>query len=304
MNYLAPQHSLESNNEYQVIWNLSDIQAPTITGAPDKIIVEGFKKGKVSRTTIFGVDSKSGDIIWEIPGSTSESIIAHDNTLYRGTVGITTVYAHNIDNGELLWSTWLPSAHSTSTIYFADNKIFVFSNDGEFYVLNEQGEILDKFYQTSDTFLKIDGVLYVSKNYSLRAVDYSSREELWQLDIGQHFTAPIFNDGEIFLKTWNYSADIYSIDQYIGKINWMTSQNVQSNLCLCGDKMYFTSPDGELVAIDRYSSNEISRVKFSPQFDLDKQIGDYYVACDATNNVLAISFGDNTQIMGLKIMNP
>jgi outer membrane protein assembly factor BamB len=57
--------------------------------------------------------------------------------LYRGTVGTTTVYAHNIDNGELLWSTWLPSAHSTSTIYFADNKIFVFSNDGEFYVLNE-----------------------------------------------------------------------------------------------------------------------------------------------------------------------
>lgn len=117
-------------------------------------------------------------------------------------------------------------------------------------------------------------------------------------------TSLFFDGGEIFLKTKNSSPLIYSIDQYTGKLNWVSTQTLQSNFCLIGDKVYFTTPDGELVAINRYSSIEKSRVKFSPVFDLNKQIGDYYIACDTTNNVLAISFGDNTQIMGLKILNP
>jgi outer membrane protein assembly factor BamB len=304
MNYLAPQHSLETNKEYQVIWNLTDIQAPIITSASKKIVVEGLKKGNVSETTILGVDSNSGEILWEIPGSISEKITAYGNTLYRGTVGTTIVYAHNIDDGELLWSTWMPTAHSTSSIYVADNKIFVLSNDSEFYILNEEGEILKTYYNSPDMYLEMDNILYIDKAYFFTAINSSSNEELWQIDIGERFTPPIFDDGEIFLRTWNYSASIYSIDQYTGNINWVTSQDLQSNLCIIADKIYFTNPDGELVAISRDSGDEISKVKFSPQFDLDRQIGNYYITCDIVNNVLAVSFGDNTQIMGLKVVNP
>ena len=78
----------------------------------------------------------------------------------------------------------------------------------------------------------------------------------------------------------------------------MITQDIVSNLCIIGDKIYFLNRDGYLVAINRYSSLEDSRVKFSPEFDMSKQISSYSVACDMANNVLAISFSDNTQIMG------
>jgi outer membrane protein assembly factor BamB len=139
----------------------------------------------------------------------------------------------------------------------------------------------------------------------IKAVDLSSNTKLWLQEIDDRYThVPIFNDGEIFLRTWSTPAKIYSIDQYTGKVNWVVSQDAFSNLCLLGKEIYFTSINGDLVAINRYTGNEISRLKFSPQFDLDKQVSGYYVACDPTSNVLAISFGDNNQIMGLKVIKP
>jgi len=303
-NYLAPQHTLEENNEYEVVWSRSDIESFTLISSSNKAIVQGAQKGKIFQASVFGINSTTGEILWEIPGSNAETIIANDNVLYRGTVGTTKVYAHKIENGELLWSTFLPLVHSTSSLSYANNKIYVHSNNDAFYVLNEQGEIIDNFWETSIIFSVIDDVLYMEENYSLKAVDYLSKKALWQVDIGQRYTDPVFEGREIIVKTWTYSADIYSIDRYTQKINWVTAQEVASNLCLIKGKIYFINPDGFLMAIDQPTGNEISRVKFSPQFDLAIQIGTYSVACDVANDILVISFGDNTQIMGLKVMTP
>jgi outer membrane protein assembly factor BamB len=309
--YLSPQHVLEANNKYEVGWNLSDIQVadgfrtPAIVGSPGKIIVEGWRKEDNFSSAFFGLNSNNGEVLWKIIGSNGDSFIVNDNALYRGTVGNATLYAYHTENGELFWATRLPLSHSTMEIYLAENKIFVNTSDSKFFVLNENGEILDDFQISSRTFLVLDGVLYMEDAYTLKAVELSSKQDIWLLEIGKSSThAPIFDNGEIFLRTRLTPAKIYSIDQYTGKVNWMITQDILSNLCVLGDKIYFTSPDGYLISINRYSGEEISRVMFSPQFDLDKQIGEYYIACDAINNVIAVSFGDNTQIMGLKIINP
>ena len=313
-NIPAPDHVLEANSEYEVLWNRTDINAegtgsfgtiPKIVSSPNKIIIMGWRKDSVLGSLILGLNSESGEILWEVPAWYSGKIIASDDAVYLGTSGSAKVRSLNIENGELLWSTFLPWAHSVSDIYFAENRIFVHTNDSEFFVLNERGEILDNFRETFRTFLELQGVLYREDVLGIRAVELATKNELWSLDIDDQYThAPIFDDGEIFLRTWSTPAKIYSIDQYIGKVNWVTSQDAFSNLCLLGKTIYFTSFDGYLVAINRYTGNEISRIKFSPQFDVDKQISAYYVACDATSNVLAISFGDNNQIMGLKVINP
>ena len=83
-NYLAPQHTLAGNNEYEVIWNKSDIQTATLLSSANKIIAEGLEKGKFSQTTIFGINNTTGEILWKIPGSIGDTIIASDNVLYRG----------------------------------------------------------------------------------------------------------------------------------------------------------------------------------------------------------------------------
>lgn len=310
LNYLAPHHSLESNPDYEVLWNLSDINVvgslhtPMMIGSPNKIIVMGRRKGIVADSTIRGVNSENGNTLWEVHGTFGD-IIASDDSVYVGTHGTVTVHSLDIENGYLLWHTYLPSAHSTSDINFAQKKIFVHTNDSEFYILNDKGEVLDDFRETFRTFLELNGILYMEDVLGIQAIELSSKREVWKLRIGERYTyAPIFDDGEIFLRTRNIPSSICSIDQYTGIINWIVVQDAISNLCLAGDRIYFTSSDGYLVAINRYSSFEVSRVKFSPQFDLDKQIGDYLIACDRKNGILAVSFGDNTQIMGLRILNP
>jgi outer membrane protein assembly factor BamB len=313
-NIPSPDHILEVNSDYKALWGRTDIHVeganslgttPMIASSPNKIIIKGWRKDSFQDSLILGLNAESGEILWEVPAWYSGKIIASDNAVYLGTSGTAKVRSLNIENGELLWSTVLPWAHSVSDIYFAENRIFVHSNDSEFFVLTEQGKILDNFRETRRTFLELEGVLYTEDVLGIRAVGLATKKELWSLDIDNRYTyAPIFDDGEIFLRTWGNPGKIYSIDQYIGKVNWVTSQDALSNLCLLGKTIYFTSFDGSLVAINRYTGREISRVKFSPHFDLDKQISDYYVACDPTSNVLAMSFGDNTQIMGLKVINP
>ena len=152
------------------------------------------------------------------------------------------------------------------------------------------------------TFLAIDDILYLEYNSGIKAVRISSKEELWRVELDNRYTdAPIFDDETIFIRTWHSPPSIYSVDQYTGEIHWKVSQDVHSNLYVLGEKIYLLSIDGSLVTIGRNTGEEISRAKFSPAFDLNKQNGGCFVCGDPTNNVLAVSFGDTGQINGLKI---
>jgi outer membrane protein assembly factor BamB len=265
---------VEPNDEYEVIWNTSDFRIennknrPMLVGAPGRIIVQGWKSGDVFLVTIAALDSMSGEIVWQIQeGHDGYQLIAHDNVLYRGIIGSAAVQSFSIEDGELLWRTPLPWGHSVSDLYFAENKIFVYTNNDLFFLLNERGDILETIHTTDRMFLKKNGVLYMEDVYSIKAVDLSTKNELWRLELdydNRYTYAPIFDDGTIFLMTW---ADIYSIDQPTGEVEWKLSQDVLSNLCILGDKIYFISHDGYLVAINRYSGTEISKVKFSPPLD-------------------------------------
>jgi outer membrane protein assembly factor BamB len=304
-------HLLDTNNEFDAIWNVSDIRMgnsnriPDMVGAPGKIIIYGWESGGAQSGIIFGLDSSNGNIGWTIPGVYGGYIIAQGENLYRGTAGTATVQSYSIEDGKLLWDTRLPWSHSTTDLYFAENKIFVHTNDSEFFILNGKGEIIDSFSETLRTFLEIDGVLYMKENFSIKAIDFSSKKELWRLELDDDYgQAPIFDDGTIFLRTWDTPTYLYSIDQSTGKVNWEVTQDVLSNLYVADDKVYFINRDSCLVAIDRFSGNETFKLKFSPAFDLNKQNSGYVVTGDPTNNVLAISFGDNGQIMGLRIINP
>ncbi len=70
--YEIPHHMLETNEEYQVMWNQSDIHVTdeNIISSPGKIIIEGVKKGELL-PNIFGLDSMTGNIIWQIQGGSN-----------------------------------------------------------------------------------------------------------------------------------------------------------------------------------------------------------------------------------------
>jgi outer membrane protein assembly factor BamB len=304
-------HLLETNEEFEVIWDVTGIsmytskQRPLIVSAPSKFILEGWNDEQA--LSLFAFDSLNGDLLWQRPFNSNMPgyIISQDTVVYRGIFGVAKIQSYTADNGELGWETNLPLAHSVSEIYFANNKIYAFTSDNMFFILNEQGEILDSRHQIYTTYVEIGNIRYLNENISLKAVHITTGEELWRVKPGDRFThSPIFYDGTIFLRTWAVPSYIYSIDQMTGKINWKVFQDVLSNLTVSEDKIYFISFDGYLVVLDRDSGNEIRKVKFSSPFDLTRGTDRYFISVDPTNNVLAMSFGDNDQILGVKILNP
>lgn len=306
-----PSHSLETTDEFELIWDVkgigmhSSIRSPLIVNVPGKFIVEGWGSGPA--LSLFAFDSLSGDVLWQTPFNSLQQgqIISQDTVVYRGTSGAADIQSYNADNGELQWATSLPGAHSTGELYFANKKIYVFTSDNMFFILNEQGELLDSRHETYTTYVETGGILYLEENISLKAVNSTTREEIWQLKIEDRFThSPVFYDDAIFLRTRAVPSYVYSIDQKTGKINWQVTQNLLSNLAVSESKIYFISFDGDLIVLDRYSGNEIAKAKFSSPFDLTKGTDGYFISVDPINNVLAISFADNSQILGVKILNP
>lgn len=301
---------LETNDEFDVIWDVTGFnmhasnRRSMIVNSPDMFIVEGWNNQR--SLSLFALDSISGEILWQTPFNSymPGDMVSQDAVVYRGTSGAANVQSYDAENGKLIWKTNLPLAHSTSEIYFANNKIYVFTSDNMFFTLNEQGEILNSRHETFTTYVEIGNILYFEENISLKAVDSITREEIWRVKTDDRFThSPIFSDGAIFLRTWAVPSYIYSIDQKTGTINWKVSQNVLSNLAVSDDRIYFISFDGYLVILDRDSGNELGKAKFSSLFDLTQGTDGYFISVDSTNNVLAVSFADNSQILGLKILN-
>lgn len=310
---VAHQYILETNDSFETIWNLSDIgvfpnnRRSSIIGAPGKINILGWKTSGAQTDGVIGLDSLTGKIVWMVSEANVGEIISNGENVYGGTYGIAIVRSYNIEDGKLLWQTLLPSLHSITDIYFAENKIFVHTNNAEFYILNDQGKILNSFSEIHDTFLELDGVLYMSDVSAIKAVEFSSKKELWRLELGMdigYAYAPIFDNGTIFLNTSDVPAHIYSIDQNTGKVNWKADQDILSNLYITEDKIYFLNPDSCLVVLDKLTGNELAKIQFSPSFNLRDQNDSYFISGDPTNNVLAVYFGDNNQMLGIKVSNP
>lgn len=307
-----PIHALETDTDYSVIWEKKDYwldyddEMPNIIGSSGLFFLERRDSGYES-LFITALDSETGNVIWEEKplNSMSGKIVASKGMLFRGTYGSAFVEAYDTNTGELLWSTRLPKAHSTSGAYYENKNLFVYTTDYEFFVLDESGEILATSHEPYRIFLTINGVQYGKELLVFRAVDVASKAEVWHVDIDKSFReAPIFDGEAIFIRTRCSPCYIYSIDAKTGDTNWKVSQNIISNLYVSHQKVYFLSKDSELVSLDRISGRELSRGKFFPPFDLDKQSGGYFITGDPINNMLSIAFGDNTQVVGLKILDP
>ncbi len=305
-----PNHLLETNNQYEIVWSMSTLRVDNndrrsmIVGSPGKIIVEGWKDDK--SLLLSAIESLSGQIIWQTPVDFNMAgyLISKDLRIYRGTFGNSVIQSYDIDTGELEWETALPQAHSTTELYFSADKIFVFTGNNKFFVLDNKGNILNTRYETFRTFMEDNGEVYKDRNNYLEAIESSSQKTIWSVKIRERFThSPIFYDGTIYLRTWAIPTFIYSIDQSSGIVNWIVHEDILSNLCVLGDKIYFLASDSSLITIDRFTGSEISKVRFLPTFDSTKQVGGYFISADPANNVLAISFGDNSQITALKILN-
>ncbi|MBI9051561.1 MAG: PQQ-binding-like beta-propeller repeat protein [Anaerolineaceae bacterium] len=298
-----PFYVLEPNDEFQAVWEIFEDNTNRIVGTVGKFIIHGHVDG-TSIYQLTALDSINGNSIWVRSNTIGEDVITNRDVLYQGTSGIAYVRAFDVNTGDELWSTRLPKAHSVDMLSYTNNEILVHTTDSQCFVLNDDGEILNRFEETFVVFLKTNGFLYMENGFGIQSVDYSSKEIIWDLEVSPYFSVPFYSDGTLFMNTHSDNGYILAVNHKTGEVNWKVNQDVLSNLYVTDTKLYFVNKDSELVVLDKTTGDEISITKFTPTFDLDIQNEEYYITGDPTNNILAISFGDNNQIIGLKILNP
>lgn len=306
-----PLYTLESNEKFETVWNATGLEIPpnsrrsNIVGLPGKIVFISRKSGWNQTGSLVALDSLTGNIVWTSPGASLGEIISHGENLYRGIYGSATIYSYDAKNGNVLWHTRLPGGHSVSDLFFAEDKIFAYTNDFEFFILDSTGKIIDSFSETDRVFLEIENILYMDDLGAIKAIASSTKKELWKVRLKDEYTyAPIFDNGTIYLRTEGGSPSIYSIDQITGTVYWEKTVNIISNLYITDTKIYFIDQNSNLIELDKGTGDDISNIKISPSIDTYKLNKNFFVSGDAANNLLALYFGDGNQIICLKILNP
>lgn len=304
-----PVHSLEENDEYEVIWSIENIYMPDdqneslLFSVPGMIVVQNQKA--LFTESLIAFDSLNGEKLWESDLGFFEygMIVAHEDRIFRGTGGTASVSMYDPETGKRLWKTHFITGHSVMDVYLIEDEIYVYTNDSEFYVLDLQGKVIKRRYGVSfRTFFVEDNVAYKETAFTINAKDLNVDNEIWSVDLESGIEgSPVFDNGTIFLDTKSSKGWFYSIDQLTGNINWKKSYKIISNFVVLDKTILFLDSDGYLMAIDRFSGEEISKIGFTEPFVLNEYFNGYYLAADRENQILAIYFDDNKQIMGVKI---
>ncbi len=304
------KHTLGENSFATVAWSKDNImtfidnKTPTLMSAPSRIIALGIQPA-----TLYAFNSLTGEIVWEKNEMSPNAIATHDTVLYASDLN--TVRAYNTTSGESIWKTKTPYAGTFLTINFLDDKIFLYSSNNSFFILDSSGRVLKSTepYYFPMPYIVGDDVTYVSDN-GIVALETQTGNTIWRANIEGSYSRPYFLEDNIYVRTGDsvIPGSVYAIDKSSGEILWVNDANAISNLCSLGESLYFLNLDGYLMVLDRQTGVEVAKLEFSPRpFILptaEWRLGGYYVASDQTNNIIAVSLGDSYQLFALKINDP
>lgn len=145
--------------------------------------------------------------------------------------------------------------------FFEDNIYFQPSWDGNIYLIDEYGKLVDQFnigktyYTSGSSTPTLVGALLIYSNIdgTVNAMDIRKKEKIWNLRIPGIGYSAVENIGDfIFISTIN--GKVYKIDGKNGNIVW--SSNIGSSTMGCSPKILDTGQlvlgtnNGELTVID------------------------------------------------------
>ncbi len=307
-NILAVDYALEENRFYEEQWRLkkekfiiSSDNSP-IANNDGIIIIHG--NDNLGFTYVKAIDSVSGEVIWiTFLNTTSAGVmITKDDYVFVAVGGLPTVIALNIQ-GEVLWNKTLLFAKSVSEMSFNDQQLTVYTGDQEFYILDPNGNFIqDRSFESGTVFFIIDHIKYHLDGNAFVAYDNEQKGNIWELEMNKGVDgSPILDGDMIIFLTRSGNKYIYAVNKYNGTLYWRKNHDVYSNLCVLNDVIYFVDYYNSLVAVDKYSGEEISRVKFNQPIDYSHS--GFYLTADSKNNILVITLGRTDQILGLKVVD-
>jgi len=174
----------------------------TIPTVADDVVVIGF----LDNSKIVALSTSNGEVLWSF--ETDSPVIsspAYSSNFYFGsTTGV--VYAVSKD-GKELWHT-KPGGGIETTPAVAFGRVFVGSDDGNLYALNEtSGKLLWKYSTggpiTASPIVSINGIVYVgSTDGKIYALNAENGNLVWSDDTGSSIeVTPVLDNGMLFVAS-------------------------------------------------------------------------------------------------------
>jgi outer membrane protein assembly factor BamB len=306
------RHTFRESPFATVTWSKDNIvtsiddNSATLISAPNRIIALGIQP-----KTLYAFDSITGNIVWKQNRVFPNIIATHDSVLYTGDLN--TITAYDAASGKSMWKAHTPYAGQFIAITFLNDKIFLYSSNTSFFILDSSGQVLkstDPYYFPMP-YIVGDDITYAGNDNGIIAFETQTGNTIWQANIeGSLYAGPYFLEDSIYLRTGTsvIPGSVYAMDKSNGRILWIKDANAISNICSLGKNLYFLTLDGYLMVLDQQTGTEVAKLEFSPRpFILptaEWRLGGYYVASDPANNIIAVSLGDSYQLFALKISNP
>ncbi len=252
---------------------------------------------------LVAVDRESGNILWRIgvKGGVEGGVsVVKDHLFFGGNDG--QFYSASVGTGKIYWS--IPVRSETlaapliedGVVYFlTGNNVLhaIDASDGHEMWIYSRVDSQSFSIRGASSPTVVEGVLMLgfSDGY-LVALDAKSGSMKWEtlLNKNKRFrdidSTPVV-DGE-FVYVTGYDSHLYCVKFQTGELVWKSEPGGFGKVLIKGDRLFYSSSAGEVLAIDKKSGSPIWRYKLSEGIATSPMVYKNYLAIGESQGALRL----------------
>ncbi len=292
---------VKTNGVLEELWSQSNLFAtshmpccPLMAAAKGKVFIVG-RFDRPGNTAVLAFDGASGALLWRSNRSDGDAgLFATSSALYTGSYGVGRIVAHDLDTGQILWSSRMPRARYIKRFRVIDNLIYVLSSSGHHFVRADTGKILQTFTgpPTAAILEEVATELVLTSTTQIKP---------------EYFEEAVFAEDVMIIQS---GGDVWAVDHQTRDIVWETEETVISNVAATGSAIYLLTIDRKLLGFDPRNGEVMASVQFEPssfEFGSTSAVNAfataYYVAVDADAGLLYAFLGNGAQMFAFRIVD-
>lgn len=260
-----------------------------LIAAGDKVILIGSEAPN-NPYRVIALDENSGNIVWRYGGDTYQSTLTtSDSMVFVSEAGGVT--ALNLDDGNVLWSTHLPSANTVTKLLIRNNILYADTVGPNYYLLDlKTGNILQSIKYMINNARNVDLPKWSD---AIMDLEFSGNISYFQKQTGL-----VPNGDEV---------EIMAMDELNGNQLWNSRVPAISRITTNSSGVYVLDLDGKLLKLDPINGfiNELIRFAPAPILHSSSDSGNvgygYYAAVDTYNQMIFVYLGDSAQLFAYKL---
>lgn len=215
---------------------------------------------------IFGMQAETGTVVWNYPQDSNNQILFYSEPyvsgeyVYVGDVA-KNFYKINKQTGSPVWTFSEANGYFIGQANEADGVVYVPSNDGNLYALNDAGNLLWVF--ETDHFLwsqpqVAEGVIYLGSMDNFVYAISADGNEIWSTEMsGAVVGSPVLSEDGSRLFVGSIGGEMVALSTADGDVVWSfdAGDSIWGRAALADGKLYFADSGGDLHALDPNSGS-------------------------------------------------